>query len=318
MEITNDGFCKRYLERDIEKELAEHLGLKYRKYRNAWRDAGVEHIPDFPIHLDLELVDACNQNCKFCARNKRTHSDLPYEINTGTKISGEMIDSIVKEAGEQQLYSINFAFGEPLIYKNVFKIVRKFHEAGVIDSRLVTNGVLLSDYIDEIFDSGLINLYVSIDAFTAETYKKQRGYGFKRVVKGFSDFISEKRKRKSLLPITRVSFVETGDNKQELDDFKAFWKEKVDFIDIQFYQDFNKTSSKTKRKMWQCIDPFRRLAITANGQILPCCTFYGKCLPIGNINEITIKEAWESNRLRTIRDNLLNDKEPICLGCQEC
>jgi len=318
MEITDAGFCTRYQERDVDALLSAHIGPAYRKYRQAWYRAGARHVPDFPVHLDLELADACNQNCTFCARNRATHPNLPYEINTGATLSKVLIDRIAEEAAREQLRSVNLAFGEPLVYRNVFEVVRKLHAAGVVDSRIVTNGVLLSHYTQEIFDAGLINLYVSIDAFSEETYRHQRGHAYDRVVNGLLSFIHEKQKRKSLLPITRVSFVETAYNRHELEDFKAFWRDKVDFLDVQFYQDFTKTDSSAKDKKWHCIDPFRRLAVTADGRILPCCTFHGKCLPIGNINEITLKEAWESTRLQEIRGNLLNDAEPICLACQDC
>ncbi len=84
---TTNGFCTRHIKRDIEKELAEYLGAKYGMYRSAWNAAGPENVPEFPIHIDLELIDSCNQNCSFCPRNRKTHPELPYEINTKAKMS---------------------------------------------------------------------------------------------------------------------------------------------------------------------------------------------------------------------------------------
>ena len=272
----------------------------------------------FPVHLDIELVDACNQSCSFCPRNKETHPDVPYPINTKAILLDESIGKIINEAKENNLYSINIAFGEPLIARNVFEVIKQFHQNGVIDSRLVTNGILLSKYTDDIFDSGLVNLYISVDAFSEETYKKQRGSGYGKVVNNVLQFLAEREKRNSFLPITRVSFVENHHNTHEVDTFKVFWADKVDLIDIQFYQDFNKFTYNVKQKKWQCIDPFRRIAITADGSILPCCTFYGKCLSIGNIKNMSITDAWRSERMEMVRENLLNDREPICLACQEC
>jgi radical SAM protein with 4Fe4S-binding SPASM domain len=318
MEIKNAGFCTRYSKDNLDEILAEYLGPRYTEYRKAWYRATPAHIPGFPIHIDLELVDLCNQNCIFCARNKTTHPDLPYQLNTGAVLSDKHLENIFREAKYRGLYSVNFGFSEPLLHKDIFTIVRKFHEEGVIDSRMITNGLLLDRYIDDVFESGLVNLYISLDADSEETYMKIRGKGFHRVVGNVLALIEEKKRRKSMFPVLRVSFVEHDLNAHEVNNFKDFWGNKIDLIDIQFYQDFNKTKSSRNKKRWTCIDPFRRLSVTANGDILPCCTFYGKQLSVGNLEEVTLESAWKSDAMLRVRHNLLKDREPICLACQEC
>jgi radical SAM protein with 4Fe4S-binding SPASM domain len=303
---------------DIEQVLAERLGPRYADYRKAWYGAKPGSVPDFPIHLDLELIDYCNQNCFFCARNRETHPNLPFKLNTGKKIGKQVLSKLVQEAGREKLMSINIAFGEPLLHPGVFEVVRAFHDAGVVDSRMVTNGTLLHRFMNDVFESGLVNLYISIDAFTENTYKQVRGAGFQTVVDNVLHLLEERKRRGSVLPVVRVSFVQMELNQHELEDFKRFWKDKVDLIDINFRTQYNKTGPVGKTQKWKCIDPFRRLAVTALGEILPCCAFYGKSMVIGDIREMTLREAWESERMKQMRENLLNDQEPLCLACQEC
>ena len=69
------------------------------------------------------------------------------------------------------------AFAEPLIHNRVFDMVAYAHKNGIIDSRIITNGLLLNKYFDQIFDSGLVNLFVSIDAFSEDKYREIRGFG---------------------------------------------------------------------------------------------------------------------------------------------
>lgn len=316
-DVTN-SCCERITAQDLDEVLGNHLGERFRLYRRAWHAAGRDNVPAFPVHLDLELIDFCNQRCSFCPRNSDTHPDLPYPLNTRQELDAARLERIYDEAGRNGLYSINIAFGEPLIYKGVFEVVRRFHQAGVVDSRLVTNGLLLNRFIDEVFASGLVNLYVSIDAFSAETYGKLRGKGYERVVENMNLLLDEKRKRGSLLPITRVSFVETETNRHELAAFRTYWENRVDLLDIQFFQDFNNFKTGKGSKKWRCIDPFRRVSITADGNILPCCTFYGKMLPIGNIGRDTIRSAWASERMAKVRRDLMNESSRICRACQEC
>ena len=317
MEIPNTC-CDRIMKNNLDEILGEYIGGRYPEYRKAWYNAGQDHTPAFPVHLDIELADACNQNCTFCPRNRKTHPRLPYKLNTKAILKEEWLAKMFREAEAKGLYSINIAFGEPLVYPKVFQVIRRFHKIGVVDSRIVTNGLWLDRFYDEIFDSGLVNLYVSIDAFSEETYRKQRGRGYDMVVNNVLCFLEERKRRNSLLPATRVSFVETKVNRHELQAFRNFWEDKVELMDIQFYQDFNNFQTRKGAKKWHCIDPFRRVAVTANGDILPCCTFYGKLLPIGNIERDTIEDAWNSERMAGIRKALVNGSSRVCLACQEC
>jgi radical SAM protein with 4Fe4S-binding SPASM domain len=310
---------KKIYNNNVEQKLIGILGSKYKNYREAWSKADSNNIPNFPIHLDMEFFDICNQKCTFCPRNETIHTNLPYKINTNIKIEDQLIEKIINECKLKNLMSINFgAFAEPLVYKNIFKIVKKFSSIGVVDSRLITNGLLLDKFNDQVFDSGLINLYLSIDAFSEETYLIQRGHGYKKVIHNILNFLEKKKINKSSLPIVRVSFVETDHNKHELTDFINFWKDKVDHIDLQKKIDYSKDIQKKhfNKKSWNCIDPFRRVSIISDGSILPCCSFWGRSLVIGNIRDMTIQSAWNSLEMKKIRENLILDKSPICNTCQ--
>lgn len=309
----------RVYDNDTEDKIISILGNKYIKYRKAWNDATPSKIPLFPIHLDFEFYDICNQSCIFCPRNENIHKNLSYKINTKAKLDESLLDKIILESSEENLMSVNFgAFAEPLINKNLFDLIKRFVGTGVIDTRVITNGLLLDKYIDQIFESGLVNLYISIDAFSETTYQQQRGNGYTKVINNILKFINEKKKRNSILPIVRVSFVETDLNKKEKEDFVNFWKDKVDHIDFQKKIDFSKNSNESlnDKKQWNCIDPFRRMSIISDGSILPCCSFWGRSLVIGNIRDISIKDAWKSLSMKKIREDLLLNKSSICNTCQ--
>ena len=309
---------KKFFYDDVEKILINNFGKKYTDYRKAWNLATAENIPNFPVHLDIEFYDICNQKCTFCPRNEEIHKNLSYEINTHKKIDENFLNKVMEESKKGGLMSVNFgAFAEPLIYKNIFKIVRKFHDIGVVDSRLITNALLLNKYNEEIFDSGLVNLYISIDAFSEKTYLSQRGQGYNKVIDNTLKFLDLKKEKKLELPIVRVSFVETDQNHNELSDFVDFWKDKVNKIDIQKKIDYTKdTDGKYNQKQWSCIDPFRRLSVISDGSILPCCSFWGRALKIGNISKLSLQDAWNSNALKKIREDLIMDKSSICTACQ--
>jgi radical SAM protein with 4Fe4S-binding SPASM domain len=316
-QILDSGRVERISRESVEERLGREIGQRYLDYRQMWAGAGPANIPAFPIHIDFELIDECNMRCGFCPRNQTTHPDLPYEINTKAKISDELMRKVIAESGERGLQSVNFAFGEPMLDERLFDWVRDFHRAGIVDTRVITNGLLLGKNIDKIFDSGLVNLFVSLDAADKAMHTQQRGYGYDKIVANLKALLAEKERRKSIFPIVRVSFVDTGRSHHQLEEFRKLWADVVDHIDIQMYQNLGKFAPSGSKKLWACNDPFRRVSVTADGNIIPCCTFHGKLLPVGNIANDTILEAWTSERMAMVRHRLLNDEEPICVACQE-
>ncbi len=303
---------------NVHGKLGDIIGPRYIDYRTAWDNATPGDIPPFPIHLDFEFYDCCNQRCSFCPRNAEIHSNLPYEINTGSKLNWSVLKKIASECQLNNLYSVNFgAYAEPLLYDRLFDAIRLFVDAGVVDTRVITNGLLLNKCTDDIFESGLLNLYVSLDAFTEDSYRKQRGRGFNKVKDNLLRFLEEKKRRKTIFPIVRVSFVENENNVNEKSRFLEFWKDKVDFIDVQLMLDYTKQAADDcNDKKWDCIDPFRRLSIISTGEILPCCSFYGRALAVGNAYQNSLKDVWQGEKINKLRGALLKGSIKLCMMCQ--
>ena len=311
----------RHSEKDIEKMLVAEFGDKYSHYREMWNGAGYESIPGFPIHVDFEVVDKCNQSCMMCPRNSGTHPGTGHSLNTGSVLNYEKYKNIIDEGVNEGLLSINLgAFAEPLLNKRVFEMIKYAHDKGVIDSRLITNGLLINSYIDEIFDCGLVNLYVSLDAFNESTYFKIRGKGFNVVKKNIFNIIEEKKRRNTILPIIRVSFIDMQINREEKDEFIDYWREIIDFVDIQVFDNFNVAITEpfdtSKRKKWSCMAPFKRVSVMSDGRILPCCNFFGRNIPIGNIYKNSLEEAWNSEKMHEVRSGILHDDLDNCSVCQ--
>lgn len=306
---------------DPEIRLREALGEPYIKYRNLWNQVESGFLPSFPIHLDFELQDLCNQSCIMCPRNEKLHDKINYKINSGKYLEYSTFKKIIDEGVSKGLKSINIgAFSEPLIHPEIIKIVDYAKKAGIVDIRIITNGLLLGKHADELISAGLTNLFVSVDASTSETYEKIRGHGFSKVVDSIEKSIAIRDANLSGLPIIRVSFVEMDINRHEKNQFIERWKDRVDFVDIQISDNYNISGSEVisalHPKKWDCLSPWSRLAILADGSVLPCCNFNGRNLPIGNAIESSIEEIWNSYALENVRKNLKSDKSNVCKLCQ--
>lgn len=311
----------RYTDQEIDEILTREIGPEFGEYRHRWAEIDADTGLRFPLHLDFELNDYCNQSCLMCPRNEETHPDINYKINTKSVLDFDLYRRIIDEGAEKGLSSINLgAFAEPLIHKRCFDMVAYAHEKGIIDSRIITNGLLLHRHIDKVFDSGLVNLFVSLDAFREETYASLRGPGFARVKESLLAVLEERKRRGSVLPIVRVSLVNMEINRDDIDDFIAYWRPKVDFIDIQIFDDFNvdieKPHDLDKPKKWDCLSPWGRLAVLSDGRVLPCCNFFGWNVPVGNAKLNSIEEIWRGQALDNVRSGILCDGLKNCSICQ--
>ena len=53
----------------VDRKYFKEFGDRYLQYRKLWSKSGINYLPDFPIHLDVEVIDACNFFCPYCWRN---------------------------------------------------------------------------------------------------------------------------------------------------------------------------------------------------------------------------------------------------------
>ena len=57
----------------------------------------------------------------------------------------------------------------------------------------------------------------------------------------------------------------------------------------------------------------------SNGDVTPCCTFFGKALVIGDARAQSLKEIWDGPEMAEIRTQLLTGKlNKVCHACLTC
>ena len=91
----------------------------------------------------------------------------------------------------------------------------------------------------------------------------------------------------------------------EEEDFHKFWKDKVDMIAYQKMNDLPDLDSGITikdqvKETESCTFPFKQLVVDHGGDILPCCKMSGKKLALGNIKNMTLKNAWNSNNMKSL------------------
>jgi len=308
---------KRYSNIDVVEFLTKKHRKRYAEYRAEW-DAAMngKAVPQAPLSFFMELVSYCNLKCKMCVRNydsdgKKKRQALPLEI----------IDNVTQQFKSLNIPSVEYGGGasECLLHPEIKTIIRKFKEAGAIDNIITTNGHKLSEDISTfLIDIGVERLHVSIDAATNETYKKVRGADYSILEKNIFNFLRLRKERKSQLPFLRVSFVKQKDNIHEVNAFFNKWKDVADYIDFQDFLDLSNvdTLRQVNCEGFYCPVPFQKIGIDYEGNILPCDPFHSRHLILGNIKNMSLKEAWNSDKYQKLREShLLKSNFLVCQNC---
>ena len=155
--------------------------------------------------------------------------------------------------------------------------------------------------------SGITKIFISIDATTEETYNAQRLSGqFDKVVKNVEALVTERNEMGKQFPLVRVSFLKNKLNIHEADDFDNYWKSRVDIVAFQQMSEVPDVESgltllDTKEITEGCTFPFKQLVVDCDGNILPCCKMTGEKLTVGNVNNMTLQEAWNSDDMKHLR-----------------
>jgi len=320
--IDNVRIINQEKHKKIHSLQEERWGKRYIQYKKNWENARKFDLNStFPLHIDLDSTDACNLNCPYCwaegGHFKRTNKRMPNQL------IDEIFQEINSANNDGQLCALNIGtIGEPLLCLDVvYNILERSVDAGLIDKFIHTNAHLLTiDVFRNLVDLDLTYLLISLDAIREETYEKVRGKGFNNVLQNIEKVIEYKREKNLFFPIIRVSFVENDINESEKNDFIHFFKDKVDFVEIQPLVKYNYTLTENKNVSIYCHQPYQRMLIGLQGQMALCCSGYSmlRDFYVAKFPEMPIKEAWlheKSQKLRyALKENELTDY-PYCLKC---
>ncbi|MBN1367546.1 MAG: SPASM domain-containing protein [Dehalococcoidales bacterium] len=292
----------------------------------------------FPLTIQIQTQSQCNGNCIFCPY-PNVHKQLAQGI-----MDRDTFEKIVNELAATK-YHPHLLFelhNEPLLDTRIFEFIghAKKRLPGIICS-LVTNGQLLDKFtLQEIKESNVDRIIVSLNAYSSEMYRKiSGGIDFDRIINNISKLISDE----SLKQKITISFVITSENIEEMSRAIRYWRNlgvKTRTIDlynragsVTNYQSLklkNKTTNLSLLKktgkyliartidITGCYDLLYHTSILFNGDVITCCDDWKRESVIGNIKEKSIKEIWNSPSLNKIRKLILKKKYAEIPPCKNC
>ena len=185
----------------------------------------------FP-YIRLSISDVCNFKCGYC---------LPdgYKIDKSdnrTFINMEEIGRLAKALSELGVSKIRLTGGEPTVRKDFFQIVKIIKKnSGIKKTVITTNGYRLDKIADDIKNSGLDGINISIDSLDPKTFKKITGHDrLEEILQGIKNL--QKLNFKNI-KINAVLLKGINDTEQDFNNWAEFIKKnEIDFRYIELMQ----------------------------------------------------------------------------------
>lgn len=295
-----------------------------------------ENVPlCYPLAIAVELSSDCNSNCYMCPRKNMFRASGVMELDLFKKIIDELVENKVI------LRKIFLHWmGEPLMNENFDRMINYAREKNIAEMTVIASNLIALDEnkARRLINSQLDELFVSLDAVRPETYARIRGNaaGLKEVEKNLLRLIELKKEMKSSLPYLRLKILKSDLNRDEISEFRQKWGEMVDEIyveeDINTWNGTNKDVNqnietdtqyrenvKNIERRWPCDRLWYQVAISQDGFVTPCIADWNGLGFIGNIQNQTIFEIWNSPEMVEMRrkhlDNEYNNL-PMCKDCR--
>jgi GTP 3',8-cyclase len=118
-------------------------------------------------YLRVSVTDRCNLRCIYCMPLEGIESKDHKDI-----LRFEDTIKIVKASAKLGIKKIRYTGGEPLVMKDIDKLIYETSILpGIEDISLTTNGILLKDMAEDLKKAGLKRVNISLDTLDRDKYK---------------------------------------------------------------------------------------------------------------------------------------------------
>jgi molybdenum cofactor biosynthesis enzyme MoaA len=234
-----------------------------------------------------------------------------------------LLEEIINEISEHPNTILKIGgLGEPGLYKECAKALELLRKRKV-KYIFYTNGTLLHNMQHEdIFESRIPHLVVSIDGIDAESYSNSRiGGDYDRLRADIQAFYRKRNElgfKNPMIEVRHVIF--PNETSTQITKFKKFWQEVADTVMYCHYIPSEPLTHGTSSQPRSCRDIMRELYIRWNG-VVPLCGYQylsGKQEWIADINNVSIQKAWLVPKLQELRICHSRDSSNIPGFCKTC
>jgi cyclic pyranopterin phosphate synthase len=127
--------------------------------------------------LRISVTDRCNFRCVYCMPKDVFGRDYPFLAHSDL-LSFEEITRLARVFKAHGVEKIRLTGGEPLLRRNVERLVEMLAGIGGLDLTLTTNGALLARKASALKDAGLGRVTVSLDSLDDAVFRRMNDVDF--------------------------------------------------------------------------------------------------------------------------------------------
>ena len=127
--------------------------------------------------LRVSVTDRCNFRCVYCMPKEIFGKDYAF-LPQSEVLTFEEIARLVRVFAGLGVRKVRLTGGEPLVRRDVERLVGMLSPIGDLDLTLTTNGSLLAAKARKLADAGLKRVTVSLDSLDDATFKKMNDVDF--------------------------------------------------------------------------------------------------------------------------------------------
>ena len=205
--------------------------------------------------LRISVTDRCNFRCIYCMPKTVFGRDYPF-LPRSDMLSYEEIVRLARLFADQGVQKIRLTGGEPLLRKDVERLVEQLAAIPGLELTLTTNGSLLAARARGLRDAGLHRVTVSLDALDEAIFKRMNDadYPVARVLEGIAAADAA-----GLKPVKVNMVVKRGTNDSEILPLARHFRGTGHILRFIEYMDAGSTNAWRSEEVLPAADVIRRI-----------------------------------------------------------
>jgi cyclic pyranopterin phosphate synthase len=187
--------------------------------------------------LRISVTDRCNFRCVYCMPKDVFGRDYQF-MDRRELLSFEELERVARAFVGHGVEKLRITGGEPLLRRDLDKLIERLAALGDLDVTLTTNGALLAKQAARLRAAGLSRVTVSLDSLDEETFRAMNDVDFPvaRVLAGIDAAAA------AGLPVKVNTVVKRGLNERSIVELARFFKGSGHVLRFIEYMDVGATN----------------------------------------------------------------------------
>ena len=281
---------------------------------------------EYPFRLSVETTNHCNLRCVYCPRE-----DSGRGVG---HMSWDLFQKIADESAGEECIFYPQGFGEAFMHPQIKEMLLYLNQHGVRCTDIITNATYLTDEnCHAIMDASVPIITVSLDGADPAVFEALRvNASYDDVVANVERLFRLREERGATFPHIVLSVVGAPEVLPSVDAFRDFWASRLRENDQVFvctpisWAGTHQVSGAASREESEqrhrgpCRMLYKTLQVYYDGRATPCCYDHRCELEVGNVQNSSIKDIWNGEKLRqlrTLHEAGRFDEIELCRNCPD-